>query len=158
MTVTSGKAWRARTEEVTLPSGNTAELRKPDVLSLVMRNGGIPDVLTAQVMAGLQDEGGKSPKFGAKELGQLLEMLNTVTRACFVSPRIVDKPEEELAEDELRVEDVSMEDKSFIFQWAAGSGDGAAVSSFLAQQAARLDALSPRADVGTDAVGDAGDS
>ncbi len=158
MTATSGKAWRARTEEVQLPSGNVAELRKPDVLALVMRNGGIPDVLTAQVMGGLVDENAKPPEFGAKELGQLLEMLNVVTRACFVNPRIVDKAEAELADDELRIEHVSMEDKQFVFAWAIGGGDGSAVQNFLAQQAQRLDALSHGAGVGDATGGAVGDS
>jgi len=126
MEITKGSAWRT-TEDVELPSGNVARLRKPDVLALIMSNGEIPDVLSAQLLAGMQ--GGAAPKqieLTAENVSGLLEVVNTVTRASFVLPRIVDKPEAEMTEDEIGIEHVAFNDRVFVLKWAMGGSIAAA--------------------------------
>lgn len=124
--ITKGSAWRT-TEDVELPSGKVARLQKPDVLALIMSSGEIPDVLSNQLLAGLQ---GAAPKeqveLTAENVGGLLEVVNTVTRAAFVLPRIVNKPAETMGEDEIGIEHVAFNDRVFVLKWAMGGSITAA--------------------------------
>lgn len=120
MEITKGSAWRT-TEDVELPSGRVARLRKPDVLALIMESGEIPDVLSGQLLAGLQ--GSAAPKqieITAESVRDLMEVVNAVTRAAFVLPRIVDKPEAEMTDDEIGIEHVAFNDRVFVLKWAMG--------------------------------------
>ena len=124
--ITKGSEWRT-TEDVELPSGKVARLQKPDVLALIMSSGDIPDVLSNQLLAGLQ---GGAPKeqieLTAESVSGLLEVVNTVTRAAFVLPRIVNKPAEEMGEDEIGIEHVAFNDRVFVLKWAMGGSVAAA--------------------------------
>lgn len=135
--ITKGSAWRA-TEDVELPSGKVARLQKPDVLALIMSSGEIPDVLSGQLLAGLQ--GGAAPKepaeITADSLSDLLEVVNTVTKAAFVLPRIVDKPADQMDEDEIGIEHVAFNDRVFVLKWAMG--DSIAAASRFPDGAARV--------------------
>lgn len=157
MANTTGAAWR-KAVEVPLPSGNVALLRKPDVFNLVMGDGDVPEFFSAQVMAGLK--GKAAPEAAAPETADDLRgysrLLDTVARACFVHPRIVDKPEGEMGEDEIGLEHLAFADKVAVFQWAMGGEESRAAQSFLEKQGAGLDALRAGDDVPAESGGPAG--
>lgn len=163
MTVTSGKDWRAP-EEVELPSGKTPLLCKPDLISLLLAGDDVPDFLTDVMVRRLNGEEIRQEDLKFKSLEGLqgsTKLFDLLARACFVSPRIVDKPFDELADDEILIGHVAFEDKVFVFEWATGGlvgGQGNAAHKFLTEQAADLDALSAGGDVRAESGGDPGDN
>ncbi len=121
--VTPGRAWRQPREEGyvgRLPSGNVARLRPVDLPTL-LASGQIPDILTP-LAAAMMFEGpeavGKQPGDPVKlkqQTVQMIEFYNAVCRASFVEPRIVESPQ---ADDEIAIEDISLEDRGFVFEIA----------------------------------------
>ncbi len=123
---TSGRAWREKNqEEVTLPSGNVALLRRPDMMALATEDDA-PNVLAGVVVAAMQGQDMKQLEIKPTGLKDLVALLNKIARAAFVSPKIVDNPQ---GEDEIALADVSLADKSWILTWAMGT-DGAAAARF----------------------------
>jgi hypothetical protein len=123
---TSGRAWRDKNqEEVTLPSGNVALLRRPDMMQLATEDDA-PNVLAGVVVAAMQGKDMKKLEVKPTGLKDLVALQNKVCIACFVSPKIVDNPQ---AEDEISLADLTMYDKSFVLTWAMGT-DGAAAARF----------------------------
>lgn len=135
--VTSGAEWRAG-ELVELPSGKVARLRKPDVLALISENGEVPDGLS-QFMFGDSKDADM-----AEALPAMAPLLNRVTRAAFIEPRIVDEPSKD---DEISLEDVAMADKLFIFQWLMEGAAGQQAGTFPEEQARNLAAVRDGTDV-----------
>lgn len=160
---THGRDWRQH-EDVELPSGKTATLRKPDVLSLITGGGDVPDVLTRIVMQGVKGKTFDSKDLTAGDLPGLADTLNTVARACFVSPRAVPDAEALALEqsdpdgDWVAVSDIDYMDKLFVFNWAMG-GQGEAARRFPGGQRRAgkgVADVQPGEDLPADAGGDAG--
>lgn len=119
--ITSGRELRREYEEgvpVRLPfSGATVRVRsvEPDALLLIED---IPEILTP-VIAKLMEEGSwrqsdddeKSNAEKLKELTQWRHLVNAIAAAALVSPRVVDKPADQLADDEIRIEHLKWFDK-----------------------------------------------
>lgn len=140
MEVTSGSVWRAG-EPVKLPSGNVARLVKPEILSLAA-DPDAPDLLIGLVMDGLKKKKSPAiPEITPKNLPDLMKMFNSICRACFRQPRIVEDPK---TDDEISIRDVSDFDKIYVFGWAFGM-EGEIARSFRPQ---------PGGDVGTVPGGD----
>ncbi len=115
---TSGKAWREKTtEEVTFSTGNTAKLRKPDLMNVLSADGGIPDVFVefVQKIDFSKNDIPDSELIGIiKDLPMLWRYVDRMVIGAFVEPRIVENPQ---ADDEIAIEDVDMTEKIETFTW-----------------------------------------
>lgn len=103
--------WK-KTHQMTLPSGNVAELKRVALADLVA-TGGIPDTL-----AGLATELSTKNQLNGIDvegLRQYVEVVNQVVVACMVEPRV------SLAGGfGLNITDVDYVDRLQIFRWANG--------------------------------------
>ncbi len=122
--VTTGSMWRSARETgfvKQLPSGNWARLR-PVGLERLITGGEIPDLLTPLVTKMFLDGADsvdldtflaqRGPEKTLAQMGEMIALLDAVCKAAFVEPRIVDNPQ---AEDEIGIEDLDLQDKSFVF-------------------------------------------
>lgn len=126
--ITHASEWK-QGEVVQLPSGKVARLKKPDVLSLITVDGKIPDAL-GPVLLGASKGQEITAEFTIESLSGLIPLLDKITKACFIEPRVVDNP----GPDELGTDDISTADKMWLFQsWAFG-GAGQAAATFPPKQ------------------------
>lgn len=109
---TTVKEWK-RTEEMTLPSGNTARLRRVGLIDLIAQ-GGIPDTLSAlatQVATTAQ------MRLEPAEVRQYEAVVNLVVKAALVEPAAADTA----GPDCLAVREIDWLDRLEIFRWANGA-------------------------------------
>lgn len=142
----SGAEWRKQREEgipVKLPFGKKlVYLRtvRPDHLLML---GSIPDVLTALVVdlvygTAKPDDVDKfiEKKESAADALAMLESLRVVCEAAMVKPRVVAEP---LADDEIRIDDIEIADRGYIFRLVFMPSD--ALSRFRYQPPADVDVV-----------------
>lgn len=118
--LTSGVEMRREYEEgvvVRLPhSGAMVRVRsvQPDALLELER---IPEVLTP-VIAGLMDSGQweGSTDQDVESLRRWKALVDAIAASALVSPRVVDKPADQLADDEIRIEHLRWLDKVWLIQ------------------------------------------
>lgn len=126
------KSRKSAPEELDLPSGNTALVRRPGMQAFITE-GLIPNSLIAPMMATLeerdpskQNENLKSIAdellTNAEGINDMLSLVDAVTVACVVKPEILAAPadEDERNEDLLYVDEVDLDDKMFVFNFASG--------------------------------------
>jgi hypothetical protein len=105
-------AREARAELLLLPSGATILAVKPEPLEWIM-SGRIPQRLLA---AALQGEGALSPEaeiqISREEILALAAFAAQLVKASVVRPAIGEGP------DEIRLDDIPIADRAFIFEWA----------------------------------------
>ncbi len=119
MTITSAAEWKAG-EIVQLPSGKVAKLRRPDALSLLLRDGRLPDALGPLIFGGKNDGTGVgSIELTPESLTALVPILDQLAVACFVEPRVIEKSAGP-GDDGLLPSDIAFNDKLFLFQWVFG--------------------------------------
>lgn len=127
--VTTVTAWKAAAKgtEVEVPSGNVALLRRVDP-RIFMKTGRIPNSLLKIVNQAIS---GKEPDLDklAEEVGEdptmLIDMMTMMDDICVeavVQPKVSPVPPggEERDDSVLYVDEVDMDDKMFIFNWAVG--------------------------------------
>lgn len=127
---------------IELPSGRVARLGPVDMSSLLLE-GDIPDLLTPLVtqvlFEGVDDEEMEEQFALDKMLEQgkeTLALINTVCKAAFIEPHIVDV---DPGEGEITLQDVSIDDRSFVFSLAIYGVN--ALRSFRDQQKETLESL-----------------
>lgn len=142
--VTPLNEWVPQPEEVTLPSGKIAKLKRPDLVDLIAGDGEIPDLLSNLVIS-MTSGAGKTTelsmdKLDRQQLKELLKSLNVIAIACFVEPKLCegDTP----LGDAIPVAWVKFEDKAHVMAWALG-GRYEAAKSFPAQQNGHVAAIPP---------------
>lgn len=130
--VTPVSQWRAEYdagEEVPLLSGRVVRLR-PMRLTTLIRTGGIPNLLIEVANKALFQEAEEIAK-DLESSGKFFELVDQITTAALIYPRIVDSP---TADDEVTLDYFDDSDKLTIFRLAtAGVG---AMRSFRFQQTA----------------------
>lgn len=146
---TSAEGWKAKSTSLVLhvPSGNKALVRNPGIKAFISA-GILPNSLMPIVTEAL--ERGQPPSMSAfqdkvktdpKMLEEMLDSMDKVTLHCVIEPQVHPMPTwdlTDLAEDNctaeqvgqeapqkkdprrLYVDEVDLEDKLFIFQWAVG--------------------------------------
>jgi len=121
-----------------LPSGLVVQLHNPGGLRLFMQNGTIPNSLMPAVKEGL-DSGQSMSEQTVKDLAtdeaaiaDMMVMMDSITLNCIKQPRVYPlpdlpddafegaTPEDYKDEELLYVDEISDEDKMFIFQWVSG--------------------------------------
>jgi len=130
MKVTSAAEWRKSQQVgqvIELPSGAVARLVRPHLLALV-KTGQIPDLLSAQVSelfgtskTPAEVQAGISPE-------SMIELINITSKLAFIEPKITDTP----GVNELSIDDIDFEDRTFVFWWCQGGA--ADLKSFREQQ------------------------
>lgn len=158
--MTSLSAWLEAYETVTLPSGKVVGLRQADILALLMPDGRVPNVLAPLVETLMTGKAAATNLniTDTNDLAAIKALFDRVTRTCLVFPRIVDEAAM-LRGEGITVEMVSFDDKTAIFNWAAGGRAAlAAAQSFPDGPAADLDAVRAEQDVRGKAEPPAADS
>ena len=113
-------AREARAKELTLPSGAVILAAQPEPLDWIL-SGRVPQRLLA---AALEKDGTATPadsEISREDVLELARFACELVKASVVRPVIGDGP------DEIRFEEIPVEDRAFIFEWACralkGSGD-----------------------------------
>jgi len=146
---TSAQNWKGRRtpegHEVQVPSGNVALCRRPG-LDTFMKLGMIPNSLLGIIQVNIQKaQTGEAPSnddIGAQmaklveDPTKLVDVLDFADRVvCFIciAPKVQMPPEEGVERDldVLYADEVDMEDKMFLFQWAVGGTES--VETFRAE-------------------------
>lgn len=132
--VTPVSQWKQKKEPVPLelPSGNTCLVR-PVGMQAFLKQGFIPNSLLGIVQAGLKaGETGKPAEIDTdalmaealadpEKLQDIFDIADSVTVYCVVEPPVHPIPEDNLREeDKLYVDELDLDDKMFIFQFAVG--------------------------------------
>lgn len=140
--VSSASAWRGRNadgEDLSLPSGNVARVKRPGP-GVLLAEGLLPDSLTAIVSEAVQSKRGISKKqlstlaTTMDAIGDMMDAMDRTTAIVVLEPRcLYHRRETESGEWEtipleeredpdcaIYTDEVDMEDKFFIFQFAVG--------------------------------------
>jgi hypothetical protein len=112
------KARASRAEPLTLPSGAKILAARPEPLEWIM-SGRVPQRLLAAAL----ESGGSAPPADAAELSredvlELARFAAQLVKASVVKPALGDGP------DEIPFDDIPVEDRTFIFQWACRALSG----------------------------------
>lgn len=130
--VTSKSQWKATSggTELEVPSGNVALVRAPG-MQVFIEQGLIPNTLMPIVQKAISEK--KPPNMEELEiteesLAQMVEMIDAVAIYCVIEPALTTNknpdgeliPEKDRDEELLYVDEVDVQDKLFIFQFAVG--------------------------------------
>jgi hypothetical protein len=156
--VTSPTQWKKKSSKqsvpLDVPSGNTALVRAPGAEEFIQM-GMVPNSLLGIIQTAAQK--GEAP--AERELQDIMEdpeklkdmfkFVDAVTIYCCVDPVVHPTPgaDDEYDKDLLYVNEVDLEDKMFILQYAMGGTRD--LETFRKQQDERVDLISSREDVGS---------
>lgn len=135
-------------EDVLLPSGNVALLRRVSPETFIAKKM-IPDSISGIVQQAIEKNQGLKPKDEAAlmrdpdKIADAIKFMDTAVCYAVVDPQINAAPEDESERDSglLYVDQVDLNDKIFIFNWASGgSSDLARFRSEFGDAVSRLDA------------------
>lgn len=133
--------------EISLPSGNKPKLRRIDLVSLLARKRGIPDVLIPIVERQINPKAKRKfekPEEVTEATGDELEMsafLDWLCTKVFVSPRVFEDAVPE-GVDGILTEDLAFEDKTHVLGWTIGGEAGLAAMQF--RRESRFNVGTPR--------------
>lgn len=119
LTATPAAKWKRTTETVQLPSGNIAELKRPNTISLIMEDDNIPDQLTNFVLGKIN--GGPDGTINAENRKPVMQLARLVAKEAFVNPRIVEG-EPDYDAGEIAITDVDDFDLFAVLEWAVSAG------------------------------------
>jgi hypothetical protein len=130
MTITPISDWVSSAEEIVLTSGRSVKVRLVDVLSILNDDGGIPNVLLPVIKQIMKIEEPKAktpeepkartPEEAKREIEELMNILNKITRAVLVYPPLVDSVDALNRGEGIMLHNLPMEDKVAIMTWAMG--------------------------------------
>ena len=140
---------RAQGQPLPLPSGLVVKAKRVE-LQTFLKQGQVPNPLMEIVNEALTKGETMDPqsmlstedsKVDLEMVNEMYEMVNKVTVASVVEPKIQEAPEEgeDRDDDLLYVDEVDDEDKMFIWQWALGGTSD--IATFRREAGADLDAL-----------------
>lgn len=134
--------WKKAGEMLTLPSGNTIQLKNPGIMGLA-KNGVVPNGLMATIMMSIQT--GQEPTaeklMENVDVADMFAMMSNAIILMAVDPEVYPTPSEGEERDPalLYIDDISEEDQMFIWQWATGGT--ADVEQFRRESASSMGAL-----------------
>lgn len=127
--ITTPQEWKKASggTDLTVPSGQTCRARRVD-LRIFVKTGKVPNTLRS-----LLDQAAGGKEISAEEItkqfledpsvfGDMMEMVDLVVCDCVLEPKVHPVPEEGTARDDelIYVDDISPEDRMFIFNYAVG--------------------------------------
>lgn len=120
---TPASGWKKAGGLLTLPSGNTMRLKNPGITGLA-HMGLVPNSLMNIIMGSIQKgvEPSADTMLENVELNEMFEMMSKAIIVMAVEPEVHPLPEEGEPRDEnlVYIDDITEEDKMFIWQWATG--------------------------------------
>lgn len=124
---TTAKDWKGRANqavELELPSGNTALIRNPGMQAF-LQAGIVPNELLGVIMSAIDTNEMPDLQQMAEDpdnLQRVLTLVDNVTVYCVVEPPVEATPAKGVERDEevLYADEVDINDKMFIFQFAVG--------------------------------------
>lgn len=150
--VTPANEWKQGSQgiELTVPSGKVCLARRASIATF-MQKGIVPNPLLKIVIEAAQKD--KPPSkllanLDRAQIDSIFELYDAAALYCVIQPRLTRVPpqEEERDNDMLYVDEVDLEDKAFIFQWAVGGT--ADIEQFRAEMGQYVVALSPSENMG----------
>lgn len=155
---TSATAWKQKAAVgtlVTVPSGNQVRVRTPG-MQVFLREGVIPNGLMPIIQESMASgvapsaDAGESLLNDPEKLQEILDLADAITIYCCLDPRVASVPTEEIEgvstliglgderrdDDILYVDEMDLNDKMFIFQFAVGGT--ASLEDFRAQQGSNV--------------------
>jgi len=118
--VTPINEWMPQAEEITLPSGKVALLKRPDLVAMISGDGEVPDLLSNLILDMTQNNMGQRQELtiDKETLPQIMKSMDVIAIACFVTPKLWTK---DAAEGEyIPVAWVPFNDKATVMAWALG--------------------------------------
>jgi hypothetical protein len=125
MAHTSATQWKKKSyTELSLPSGNRC-LAKRSGIEAFMRSGKVPNSLMPIMKSALAGQPRSMPaesEIDETFIDELFSLFDLVATTVMVEPKCYPIPgdDEERLADHLYVDEVEVEDKQFMFQWAVG--------------------------------------
>ena len=108
----AGRAQRAASAEaLTLPSGTTILATRPSPLEWILA-GRVPQRLLSAALAADGSAAGAHVELSRVDVVEFARFAADLVRASVVEPAIGDGP------DQIRFDDIPIEDRTFIFEWA----------------------------------------
>jgi len=149
MGVSTASSFKAKSStQITLPSGETVLCKRGGV-EVFLRSGKVPNSLMPlmkSVLTGKKvEDSAKEIEVDDKTIIEMFELFDMICVGVMVSPRchFVPKSEDgtegERKDDLLYVDEIELEDKQFLFQWAVGGT--ADVEKFREQSSQYLSSL-----------------
>lgn len=121
---TPASAWKKTGDVLTLPSGNTLRVTNPGIMGLAHK-GLVPNSLMTVIMDAVQK--GKEPKpeeimSENLDIAEMFGMMDNAIIEMAQEPKVLPLPEEGEPRDpaSLYIDEISDEDKTFLWQWATG--------------------------------------
>jgi hypothetical protein len=143
--VTSASAWKAKAKsELELPSGNKCIARRKGLEAFV-QSGKVPNALMPMLTEAM---GGKTKQpneivnqLDAQTIADMFVLFDLVAVTVMLDPPCRPAPatEDERDEDTLYVDELSQDDKAFLFQWAVGGSSS--LEKFREQSAQFVEAV-----------------
>ena len=165
---TGARDWKSKNKETwraiatDLPSGNTALLRRAGLEQFLMM-GMIPNTLIGLMQEQIAKAKGKPEALNEDDISEqlaemledpqqlvdLIDMVDRITVFCVLEPKVAEVPvsHSDREEGTLYVDEVDLEDKMFIFQWAVGGVED--IEPFRKELAESLGSVLPGAEVGS---------
>lgn len=141
-------AWLTGEETLTTSSGRTYRVRPVDTLMLMNEDGGIPNSFVGIIRKNMglavepvsQKE--RTPEEAKKDIEQIGQMVNRITRACVAYPPLTDDAAVAARGEAIMLHNIPFVDKQEIAAWAMG-GEAAlnAARRFPQQQGTNVVAL-----------------
>lgn len=137
-----------------LPSGMVVKLRNPGGMNAFIQNGTIPNslmtIMQSAVKGGTADVSEVVPdinNINPELIADMTKLMDNISIACIVEPKVhpafVPTEEEPEPDDEiLYVNELTDDDKSFVFQWL--SGGTASLETFREQQRQGMADMAPK--------------
>ena len=145
--ITPASAWRRDVENVKLPSGNVARLRRSNMLSIIRNSENVPNFLAARVTENLS--GKRKAKSAPAEPMSVKDAIDSVfflAMAAFDYPQVVDR--EPVTADEVNIAHLSEDDIAYAASYATGDATAIeAVATFRNQAQAHVEPVPASEDV-----------
>lgn len=143
--------------DLKVPSGNTARCRRPGLQTFI-KIGIIPNSLLAIVTKNIDAaKKGSDPEDSVDglvtgmmedpaQLAQMLQLVDDITIFCVIEPQVQKVPDDPMqrTDDALYVDQIDLNDKMFIFQWAVGGTSN--LDEFLGESQQALGNLQPQSE------------
>ena len=122
--------------EVELPSGNKPKIKQIDLMSLLARKRGIPEILIPIVERQINPKAKRAFEKGEVNLDdedttEMSQFLDWLCTKVFVEPKATyDEQPATVTEAYVLVEDISLEDKMHVLAWVMGGDAGVEAMRF----------------------------
>jgi hypothetical protein len=139
--LTPASAWRRDVENVKLPSGNVARLRRSNMLSIIRNSENVPNFLAAKVTENLSGKRrAKNVPDAPMSVKDAIDSVFFLAMAAFDYPQVVDR--DPVTEDEVSIAHLSEDDIAFAASYATGDATAIeAVATFRNQAQANVESV-----------------